>query len=254
MPPKDDPTTSDSFHHEEDESHAMMLLQYGASPAHDPKKTAMFDVVSSPSSPPPLLQPRNPCDSRIEKNTTIPPRPRRAVAFEEDDDLLIQIHEIPSKDEYTVEEWDAIYLTSHDYQRIQHDNWETLRMMRKNIFPSDNDHYFRGLELQLPKARGQRQRRNRLAVKAILRYQKQQQWRHQTQNYNQNSNEGAQQHCCIPRNVLSSSVEGDEDYSEISIHAAHMLALWDHLVLLEDDRLSVVSVGDRVNVMVGCDI
>jgi hypothetical protein len=243
----------------------MMLLQYGASSSHRPNCTAECDIASSP--PPPRLQQTrttssksNKCDTRIGQNSTNPHRPvRRTVAFK-DDSSLIQIYEIPSKDEYTVEEWEAVYLTSHDYHRIQEDNWETLRMMRKNVFPSDEDYYFRGLEIQLPKARGQRQRRNRLAVKAILRYQKQQQWhypkKHQNQNSNNNNNNnsgGTQHHycCCIPSTIFS--LESGEDISEISIHAAQMLALWDHTIVLEDDDGWSVS-GDRVNGTVGCDI
>ena len=60
-----------------------------------------------------------------------------------------EVYLIPTLDELSVEEYDAIYYTKYDYRQIQLENIPILLLMNQGIFPETNRQYFRGLEFAM---------------------------------------------------------------------------------------------------------
>jgi hypothetical protein len=67
---------------------------------------------------------------------------KKSVQFAEYSELF----NIPTVRELSKEEYNAVYLTRHDYKRIQCDNKRTIWMMNNGQFPDCDSQYFRGLE------------------------------------------------------------------------------------------------------------
>jgi hypothetical protein len=67
---------------------------------------------------------------------------RKRVSFSE----YSMLHLIPSIDNYSQEEIDAMYLTEEDNERIQEENYRTIEEIRKGNLPDTASTCFRGLE------------------------------------------------------------------------------------------------------------
>lgn len=80
---------------------------------------------------------------------------------------------VPHVSEMTKDEFRSSYYTSKDYKRMGRENYETLMQMAlENRVDVENDSlYFRGLEVHLPNAMEERQRRRKFVVSEVLREQ-----------------------------------------------------------------------------------
>jgi hypothetical protein len=92
---------------------------------------------------------------------------RKAVSFSD----FSELHYVPPVDELTNEEYQATYMTEIDYERIQRESADTLKIMRKGKYPGTTKLYFRGLEIALPQARLERKQRIEHVTSMILREQ-----------------------------------------------------------------------------------
>ena len=152
-------------------------------------------------------------------------RPRHRVSF---NDAAMEIYEIPNcKYHYTKEEFEDIYLTRSDYKRIQKENMTTYQLMLKdNIYPSNHELYFRGLEVQLPQAKFERQMRTKRATNAILKQQRMFKEMMRTGAF---STDSAGVFCGIPSHWIDTFYV--DKYSAQSSEDAWMAALFDHATL-----------------------
>lgn len=78
---------------------------------------------------------------RIKQRSSVHER-RKKVSFSE----YSMLHLIPSIDNYSQEEREAMYLTEEDIDRIQEENERTIELIREGNLPDTESECFRGLE------------------------------------------------------------------------------------------------------------
>lgn len=85
----------------------------------------------------------------------------------------VQVCDLPPISEMTKREYRSTFYTAKDYRHIQRENRETLNQMtfQQKVDVENDSLYFRGLEVHLPNAIEERQRRRRFVISEVLREQ-----------------------------------------------------------------------------------
>lgn len=101
-------------------------------------------------------------------NLNTKPENKKSVTFSEHAEMFF----VPTTNEMTPEEKGASYLNEADYERIKHENYQTLQIMHiENPFTISETTYFRGLETCLPSARADRKQRINFVIQNVLKEQ-----------------------------------------------------------------------------------
>ncbi|CAJ1966453.1 unnamed protein product [Cylindrotheca closterium] len=96
-------------------------------------------------------------------------KPKKNVSFA----YCVQAVEVPSVSEMTKQEYRSTFYCSKDYRQIERENGEILQQMERQqkVEVETESLYFRGLEVQLPRAMQERSRLRRFVVSEVLREQ-----------------------------------------------------------------------------------
>jgi hypothetical protein len=91
----------------------------------------------------------------------------RSVSFAS----LAELYYVLHASELTDEEFSSYYMTDEDYERIDNENFETLKLMKQRQFPASQELYFRGLENSLSQTKRERRQRIRFVVHHVIEEQ-----------------------------------------------------------------------------------
>ena len=111
----------------------------------------------------------------------------RSVSYDEDERVTVakktvsfapqaELYLIPHYQELSDEEFEATYMSSEDFHRIDKDNVQTVQEMLQGSYPSTEELYFRGLENALPQTAKDRKQRINFVVYHVLQEQFQNRW------------------------------------------------------------------------------